>query len=493
MPEEFVQVQEPTPFSESRLWEIQNTLYKTLGLKAWQYFNVPLYVTNHPILAKHYAELVAVYLEGIELDKKEPIYILELGAGSGRFSYLFLHYFSSIFTKHPFVYVLVDHVRENLEHLETHPLLKSYFDIGCLDISLMNPLKEETFTLRKCGRVLSRNSVSNPLVVLANYFFDTVEQDLFSLKDQQLFQTLVELSLPQSVYEKKYETSDVDWIDALKLDYSYSPFKGSTFIQEYSKQMTKDCFFYVPSGAFRILDLLKGITDDFFLLSGDQGFSTLEQVQENKKMEIARHTSFSISVNYHCFAEYVKTLEGKNYSSLFAREQFMVNLAVCGKQPLHLERAFTRTISYFDMHDYWKFTHCLEELVPYPPLSLLFYLLKLGEWDPILFFAHREEILKSLASLKGEVKRDWLEAITLSYKVFFPIAKEEAPVYVCYGQCFQQLFSFDLAIECFESALELDPACASALLHLGLCRMQMGEPEEALLWMEREKGNASVQ
>src|SRR6185437_10089729 len=95
--------QEPTlletdvPLSQSVIWRLQRDFYSQRGLKAWNEDLVPSYITNNPFIAEIFAGIVAAFLQDCmspaqpafpALSRENPLRILELGAGTGKFSYL---------------------------------------------------------------------------------------------------------------------------------------------------------------------------------------------------------------------------------------------------------------------------------------------------------------------------------------------------------------------------------------------------------------------
>src|SRR4051794_36001344 len=84
-----------TPLARSMVWHLQRTFYSDQGIEAWTRSRVPQSVTTSPIIAHAYARIVFGYLRDTRatratLDPNEPVYLVELGAGSGRFAYRFL-------------------------------------------------------------------------------------------------------------------------------------------------------------------------------------------------------------------------------------------------------------------------------------------------------------------------------------------------------------------------------------------------------------------
>src|SRR5690242_15276494 len=85
------------PLSQSLIWRLQRDFYAQRGLKAWTEDMVPSYITNNPFIAEIYAGIVASFLDDClaqsssqPLSPEHPLRILELGAGTGKFSFLFL-------------------------------------------------------------------------------------------------------------------------------------------------------------------------------------------------------------------------------------------------------------------------------------------------------------------------------------------------------------------------------------------------------------------
>ena len=85
------------PLSQSMIWKLQADFYANQGPKAWIKGIVPQYITTNPYIANVYAKTVFGYLRDFsstpEFDKDTTIYIMELAAGVGRFTYTFLKRF----------------------------------------------------------------------------------------------------------------------------------------------------------------------------------------------------------------------------------------------------------------------------------------------------------------------------------------------------------------------------------------------------------------
>ena len=92
-------LEKDVPLSRSMIWGLQRDFYAQRGLKAWNEDLVPSYITNNPFIAEIFAGIVAAFVQDCmssaqrgyqSLSPENPLRILELGAGTGKFSYLFL-------------------------------------------------------------------------------------------------------------------------------------------------------------------------------------------------------------------------------------------------------------------------------------------------------------------------------------------------------------------------------------------------------------------
>jgi hypothetical protein len=84
------------PLSQSLIWQIQRAYFLENGMQAWQEDVVPSSISSNPVMARAYSQILFGYLHdcfaaartgNFALDETQPIYIVELGAGSGRLAH----------------------------------------------------------------------------------------------------------------------------------------------------------------------------------------------------------------------------------------------------------------------------------------------------------------------------------------------------------------------------------------------------------------------
>src|SRR5215472_18349827 len=91
--------------SRSLIWRLQREFYARRGIQAWRADKIPSFITSNPFIAEIYARIVAGFLcdcregrrqESAPISPENPLRILEFGAGTGKFAYLFLRHLSDI-------------------------------------------------------------------------------------------------------------------------------------------------------------------------------------------------------------------------------------------------------------------------------------------------------------------------------------------------------------------------------------------------------------
>jgi len=305
-------IEENVLFSESILWDKQKGYYQRVGIDVWNKFNVPSYITSNPVIAESYARVAAGYLRDMQTNNSDngTFYMLELGAGHGRFSYYFLRHLLKITErssfKYPkFCYVISDCVEKNLHFLEKHPKLIPYVEQGILDFSLFEAETTDTLNLRHSRITLSKGSISQPLFVIANYFFDVLRQDLFYIKDNELHDCPI-------ILHKKEESDDkreILRLDDLIIGHTHKKrnvhfFEEEAFnkiMDDYRNELS-DTYLLFPTAGIRCIEKLRNLSAGLVLLTADKGYNRHEQLDGLPFPSLITHdNSFSLMVNYHAF------------------------------------------------------------------------------------------------------------------------------------------------------------------------------------------------
>lgn len=315
----------PHPISKSGLWKIQQDYYRELGVAAWD-DKTPYYLTNSQVITDTYADLIVAYLQDHPPDLEQPFYLLELGSGTGRFAYQLVRdltrkfaYFENL-RQLRFCLVLSDIVRDNVEFWKGHERLAELGER--VDFSLLEPGREDCIYLEKAGKPLQ--VVGNPLLLLANYVFDSMPHDEFRITPQGLEECLIEL-VPFTV--RKFSSPTRLDIRDVEVQRSYGPPPDryapplQQVLQHYADHLREGCF-TVPVAALECLQRLRGLAP-LIVLASDRGFTVAENMAAYPTHPLALHEGcFSHMVNFHALSLGFRT-------ALMTRRELLDGVQTC--------------------------------------------------------------------------------------------------------------------------------------------------------------------
>lgn len=417
--------------SESYLWQLQEDYYAEQSLNAWE--RVPFYTTNRMNFVAYNAELINAFMLDYAdcFDYDEPLYILELGGGSGCFAYRFLNELLS--SKGDFDklknlqlrYVLSDFAQSNISAHIKNPRLQSLIESGVLDVSVFRPDQTTSLSLEISGQKVTSGQMRNPLIVLANYLFDTIKHDAFRVDSGRLEEVKFSLSRDHEVDSVSEQLT----IQNVKMSESYHEIALPYYkdghldsILEYYKDNLKDASIIFPIGAFRSIANLCALSNDrLFLIANDKGFAQLDsrQIVGLRTQSFAEHGAFSFDVNFDAIARYLNNRGGSalidsgDHSSL----GFLVGTTMNCSYPLtsHLFRHSTQKL------DQCNASYNIEEVLfagceagkefDRPALTVFKSIVQCSNYDPFIFdgaFARLfERLLPELENLDAEREREF--------------------------------------------------------------------------------------
>jgi len=308
--------------SECILWRLLENFYTEGGIEAWE--DIPFYITNNRVIANAYAELTCHLLLDLlpVLDKTEPVYILEMAAGAGCFSYYFLErlfhkiaHFESLQAL-DVCFVMTDFSDTNFSSWESHPEFSTYKGEGKLDFAIFRPEDDPTLFLKFQQSTLSAESLKNPILAIGNYFFDSIKHDLFKVNSGQIqeasltfFRELKGIATDAPV--KLSQLKNLKQMTNIGPNY-YKDSKAKAVLNGYA-QPNDTFLFTIPIGAFKVLKNLEQLSNGkLLLLSSDKGFSELSSLHNlGEALYTAHGDGFSMMVNYHAISQYFENAKGR--------------------------------------------------------------------------------------------------------------------------------------------------------------------------------------
>lgn len=490
--------QEKDLFSRSKLWPLLSELYAKEALEAWQGVGVPFYLTSTPFYAKRMAKIAFSYLlENYQAGdaSHEPWNIIEIGAGAGRFAYLFLQFFDELFTAYfrdvskppSWRYLMLDICEPVTQFWQSHPCLRPYFEKGVLDLSCFNLDSDDQVLLHSGTSISANHPLSCSTVVLAGYLLDTLKAEAYVLSHGRVLPMSFEVTVPlQAIKEGTVAT-------LAAMQYSFEPIDelsphalqayehANCILQEYASLLEEGTQFTISTGGLACISLLKTwCPEGFALITSDQGFSDIFTLREHPKIELGRHGSVSCPVNYHALAKLLELQGNKAITGRYSSHKFVTLIALIGKAQKAKATAQLAqdTLNEFDNENYWRLFDQLKELKS--SLSACYAIIKLGEWDPVNFFHLYEFILNHVEDFSGYERYKWLQLIENVFYRFYPIASGDISLLSNLAVMLSKLGAWELAVKVWSLCEQLDSQRADVHFNLGIGYCKLGDTNFAM-------------
>lgn len=303
--------------SRSQLFALQRAFYESAGLTAWSQGTVPSQVTTNPVIAGAYARIIFGYLRDLwqqrTLDRSRPIHVLDLGAGTGRLAYLVHKQLtalceSGLLPPLQLRFVLTDLGDANQAAHARNPQLQPLLQQGALDCAALTPEHLDappSLHLLSSGTVLTPENLGNPLIVLANYFFDSIPHDAFRVRGGALEECQVAVGRPVAALPERLSLRlSYKPLDPLRPATGYYPeARWNELLCTYARRLP-DTHVLFPVGPLRYLRWLSGLAGgQLLVLAADKGYDHLEQIRGYQNLALAQHGAFSLPVNFHALTE----------------------------------------------------------------------------------------------------------------------------------------------------------------------------------------------
>lgn len=520
-PDEFCVV-EPTnewiddekKLSDSALWRLQEEYYSSLGIEAWN--NVPFFVTSSTFIAENYADMIICFLRDYidKLDLDEPVYIVEMATGSGRFSYYLLKelmkkkaYFAAL-KDVKIKYVMTDFTEKNILFWENHEKFKPFIESGVLDFAIFRPEEYLFLNLRNSKGKISNKTVKNPMMAIANYFFDSIRQDAFRIDEGVLKEGKISL---WRNFNEDVRPSDPVRIGQISYCFNYyetdpcyyKDERLNSILNYYCENFFKASIIF-PLGALDcVRNLMHMSNNNLVLISSDKGFTDMEYMLGHRDSEYATHDgAFSYMVNYHAIRKYFENMGGTSFFTKDKNLDLNTQMSILTRDCCELEEltyCFNEKVERCnDINFMYATQHLIDDTArenTYLRLTGLMGFLRMNLCDPAVFCRFASKMFESLDNISFVQKVDLLRVLDETWDNYyhfggeanlpFWIAQvlyglnmhekslkffdktvelhgEHEIIYYFRGKCHEALNKPCLARECFVKSLELNPEFAPA-------------------------------
>lgn len=492
-------VEENQRFSKSVLWAAQREYYDTEGIDAWA-ADVPFYVTSNPFIANCYANVAIRFVQ--DWLKKhpeaidEPFYFLELGTGPGQFSFYLLKTFSEIKRRLGMLdlklrYIMSDFTEKNIAFWAQHEKLQPYLEDGILDFAQLDLENDTEIHLQRSGVTLTAGSIQNPLMVVANYIFDTLRTDIFTIENEKLFESVVSLKTDKHNFEndkpKDWAKVDVEHSGVEVTNGYYKDPHYNAVLSDYHKALTQTHFLF-PIATLDAIKHLQAIANGKMLvLSSDKAYSTMEEQDELEYPELAFHGSFSVMANFDAIARVFKNAGGDALLQT-PREGITTGVFASG---IHFSdypetmQALEDYIEGFSPGDYFLLHDQVCNEDENVKLEVYAALLAMSRWDPYVYDLVNERVIELL---DDEPDHDTLEYLTqnmhkIADNFYFVPGTEDVLFNV--GLFFHEAERYEKALKFYQESLRVFGELHETIFNIGICFYELDQLEKAREYFKR--------
>lgn len=484
-------IEQSQPFSQSLLWTLQRDYFTQRGINAWSQGEVPHYITSNPTIATAYAEIVFAHWQDQRqhITSAQPFYLCELGAGSGRFAFQFLTHLTQLGQQHQvplthFRYILTDFAQANLDAWERHPRFQPFFQQGILDTARFDINNDDHLTLRHSGQTIRPGTLERPLVVIANYLFDSIPQDLYYINNGEIHTCLVSLFCqqnPQTLAKAKL-------LEHIELHYDYQPTDLSrldstlqTLLHHYKNRLT-DTHLLVPNIGFLCLKRLQALSQQgLLLLSADKGKLDLSHLQGNRPPRlVTHHGCFSLSVNYGLFQTLCQQQGGIALMPT-SHHSLCVIALIMDQHPEryhHTQWAYEHYIQTFGPDDFFRITKHVHNTLDQTTVADILAYLHLSQYDSHQFNRYLPRLQQLAPHITPQEQTALLATIDQVWQRYFPIGENNDFAFNLASFCYQ-LQDYQRALTYFEQSLQLHGPQINTLLNTALCNQHLNQTHQA--------------
>ena len=275
------------------MWDAQRRYYQRAGIEAWRSATVPHHVTNSVALASAYARVVRGFLA--DTQTREPLTIVELGAGAGRFAFLFLRALQALDPRAALRvrYVMTDVADRTIAFWRRHPALAPFVRAGRLDFARLDADRDRTLRLVHARRTITANAPASALVVIASYVFSGLRHDAFVTGPRGLRDYLVATGRAA-----RPEDMTLAWRVGGRVATPYAEPHLSAIVSASARgaQPRRLAF---PVGPLRCLDRLSALTRDaVLLLVADRAMLKRGPLAGGAELGLGRHGAVSFPFSF---------------------------------------------------------------------------------------------------------------------------------------------------------------------------------------------------
>lgn len=487
-----------TSLSKSALWSKMQEYYHNIGPEAWQDELVPMQISSNKNLALAYANVIVAqindwYRVNPKTAHEEPFYIIEIGAGHGKFGFYVLKHLQEQMANYelPFAlikYIMTDIAPKNLQSWVDHPSLTPWVESGTLDFAIFNAMSDQQIVLTHSKAVVKHGTLQKPIFMLCNYLFDSLSHDAFQVRQHKLHEVQIKID------------GDADWEEYFakaKFSYKYEPITSEYYadpslnkILDHYTTALEDGTFMIPTGGIDCINTVKQFTKaHLVLLLADKGQATIDFFDGLDEPDISVHGSVSLMVNFDALKQYFENINGKAWLMPNKSIDFQV-ACYCTESTVPMlgtKNAFLQAMSGAGPQDIVSLCYLDDEINPnFKNLDQLLAMLNLTLWDPNIFYDLHEMILDriDIEEITIEQDRALLTGVEQVWDYFFKLEKNQDLPFAI-GGLYYALDEYELGLKFFQLSIEQFGENAENLYNVAISYQALDQDKDAKQFASR--------
>jgi tetratricopeptide (TPR) repeat protein len=505
-------IQDPIRFSQSHVWRLMSAYYANTGVDAWTTYKVPYFITCNAYIARTYALMIQEFVR----DLAERVYIVELGAGSGKLGFHMLRALSELpdLDLERVTYVMTDFADKNIEFWRQHPGLAPHVESGLLDFAKFDMYRDSSVLLINGDRAIEKNA---NVVLIANYVVDSMAADAFRVADGKLQESRV------AIRSKTNENDAMDHTMLTRMinEWAFEPVSGAYYADKkepcadilddilkwYHTQFADsilEAHVILPIAFIRMLERAFADTRRLWTIVGDKGFTDMQAFTLTGAPHMALHESFSIMANLHALGLYFQATGGVFLHnpqaeagikvSCFMRDSRTEPAALAdavdsenakrlAAQPKALVAAYGQHVVDFGPTDFYASQRAIalnKEISAEGALTLV----KLSNYDPDTFFNIKEVIIEQLTVISKNLRQDVYRALGRIADNYYRLNRDRDLMFE-YGRLFFKTREFAKALTFYEQSTKTMGEHNVTMFNIALCYKEMGDKDKAMEYLKR--------
>jgi hypothetical protein len=309
--------------------------------------------------------------------------------------------------------------------------------------------------LARSGVKLTPGSLRNPLIVVANYVFDTLRQDAFRIVEGQLQEALVSVLSDRA----EPDAGDPDVIRRMRCTWDYRPCTPEIYKNAHLQAMLRaylarlrNASVLVPIGGIGAMSNLAALAGGrVVLLAGDKAYNHEEELAGLRDPHVAVHGSFSFMVNFHAvrlyalarggFSLHTPYLDGFKCSlfvlpgpapgasaaaapsaaDLLASADVTLPASALTAFP-ELTYAWADLMDTFGPDNFSTLQRCVRDETPgAASVKTALATIRMSAWDADVFFKFKQELIDRTPHASDKAKADIYRDVQRVYERYYPL------------------------------------------------------------------------